>query len=224
MFSFCFQRNLVSFSKWSDLIEDRTCHEVFFFIWRLVDDEATKETKNNYGTHHRVLPWWFFLVGKRKFGTEWMVDAFFYSFGLRFLEQIASATSWAVRTRATWCWRAASSPTAPSTRATRATDWSASSSASARPTARGPPPNRRAKKSVTFSFFVFAFSWFFFYYFFLGMGGGGPTALPVCAGYRILLGFTGFYWVLLGLTGFYWVLLGFTGFYWVLLDLSLVLS
>ena len=30
--------------------------------------------------------------------------------------------------------------------------------------------------------------------------------------YRVLPGFTGFYWVF---SGFYWVLLGFTGFYWV---------
>ena len=38
--------------------------------------------------------------------------------------------------------------------------------------------------------------------------------------FRILLGFTGFYWVLSGFTGFYWVLLGFNGFYLVLLGIT----
>ena len=34
-------------------------------------------------------------------------------------------------------------------------------------------------------------------------------------GYRVLPGFTGFYWVLEGFQGFYWVPQGFQGFYWV---------
>ena len=45
--------------------------------------------------------------------------------------------------------------------------------------------------------------------------------------YRVLLGFTGFYWVLpgfyrvlLGFAGFYWVLPGFNEFYWVFLGFT----
>ena len=64
--------------------------------------------------------------------------------------QIANVTKWANPTRAMWCWRGACSPTAPSTRATKATGWSASNSVSVKPMDRGRPPNRPVTKMVTF--------------------------------------------------------------------------
>jgi len=40
-----------------------------------------------------------------------------------------------------------------------------------------------------------------------------PSFTEFLTFYRVLPGFTGFYWVLLAVPCFYWVLPGFTGFY-----------